>query len=95
TGSAAQFDNPSGIVVDGSGNIYISDTSNNRIRMMTSNGVVSTLAGSTAGYAEGKNTEAQFSSPFGITVDDAGNLYVGDTNNQRIRKISIKCLVLK
>ncbi|HTJ51941.1 MAG TPA: IPT/TIG domain-containing protein [Cyclobacteriaceae bacterium] len=89
-GSAAQFNTPSGIVVDSSGNIYISDTDNNRIRMMTSGGVVSTLAGGTIGYAEGTGTEAQFSSPFGITIDVTSNIYVGDTNNKRIRKIVIE-----
>ena len=93
TGNAARFNNPRGITVDRSGNLYVADTSNYRIRKITnplgaSGGTVSTFAGSTQGYADGTGTSAKFYSPYGITVDSAGYLYVADTYNHRIRQIS-------
>ena len=89
TGTSAQFSYPSGVAVDGAGNVYVGDTYNQRIRKISPLGVVSTLAGSgTPGYADGPGTSAQFADPFGVAVDGAGNVYVADTDNQRIRKIS-------
>ena len=90
TGTAAQFDKPHGVAVDSSGNVYVADTDNHRIRKITLKGVVSTLAGSTAGYnpEDAIGTEAQFSNPFGVAVDSDGNVYVADTDNHRIRKIT-------
>jgi hypothetical protein len=88
TGTAAQFHFPKGIAVDGSGNLYVADDINHRIRKITSNGTVSTLAGSTLGNVDGTGTAAQFNRPTGIGVDAAGNVYVADAENHRIRKIT-------
>ena len=89
TGTAAQFANPTGVAVDSSGNLYVADSSNNRIRKITPGGVVSTLAGSTEGYHDATGTKAQFSYPTGVAVDSSGFLYVADQGDHRIRKIII------
>ena len=87
-GTAAQFRNPNGVAVDGSGNVYVADQVNNCIRtIVVATGAVSTLAGSISGFADGTGTAAQFNSPTGVAVDGSGNLYVADRSNQRIRKI--------
>jgi len=88
TGTEAQFNYPTGVAVDSSGNVYVGDLDNHRIRKITPAGVVSTLAGSTEGFADGIGTEAQFQGPFGVAVDSSGNVYVTDANNHRIRKIT-------
>jgi DNA-binding beta-propeller fold protein YncE len=82
---------PSGIAVDTNGNIWVADTFNHRIRKITSQGEVTTLAGSSSkGEADGKGTVARFSMPSGIAVDTNGNILVADRDNHRIRKIIIK-----
>ncbi|WP_412850402.1 T9SS type A sorting domain-containing protein [Chryseobacterium sp. PMSZPI] len=80
------------LTIDTSGNLYITD-GYNRILKMTQQGQVTTLAGNgTAGYADGIGTAAQFNTPDGITVGNDGNLYVVDTRNNRIRKITLQVL---
>ena len=88
--TSAQLAGPGGVAADSAGNLYIADTSNYRIRKV-SNGVITTVAGSGAYGFSGDNgpaTNAMLSGPGGITVDSAGNLYIADTGNSRIRKVS-------
>ncbi|HLL71768.1 MAG TPA: hypothetical protein VK363_10070 [Pyrinomonadaceae bacterium] len=89
-GAAASFNTPSSIAVDGRGNLYVADTSNNRIRKVTPEGVVSTLAGDgTTGARDGAASSAQFNAPVGVAVDARGErVYVADTYNDRIRLIT-------
>ena len=90
TGTAARFNQPSGVAVDAAGNIYVADISNNTIRKITPAGVVSTLAGlaGSPGSADGTGSAARFFGPFGVAVDAAANVYVGDADNSTIRKIT-------
>ena len=89
-GTGASFSGPRGIVVDGSGNVYANDYTNSRIRMITPTGVVTTVAGNgTATSTDGVGTAATFSSPAGLIMDNAGNLYVGDAGTSKIRKVVV------
>ena len=89
SGAFAKFSSPLGIAVDGNGITYVADTGNDRIRKITSSGVVTTFAGNgTAGFADGNSTVAKFSDPSGIGVDGKGMVYVADTGNHRIRVIT-------
>jgi uncharacterized alkaline shock family protein YloU len=84
---------PAGVVVDSSGNIYIADVSNHRIRKVTlSTGIISTIAGTGASSYSGDNglaTAATLYYPQGISLDSTGNVYIGDVFNQRVRKVTI------
>jgi hypothetical protein len=89
TGTNATFDEPVGVAVDSSGNIYVADKLNNLIRMITPGGVVTTLAGSGAqGHNDATGTSASFNEPEGVAVDSSGNVFVADTTNDTIRKIT-------
>ena len=88
TGTAAQFNQPSGVAVDSSGNVYVADTLNHRIRKISPAGVVTTFAGSSSGDDDGTLADAKFNNPSGVAVDSSGHFYVADRNNHRIRKIS-------
>jgi sugar lactone lactonase YvrE len=88
-GTQASFNTPSGLAIDKSDNIYVADTSNNRIRKITPQGLVSTIAGDgTAGYLDGPAGQARFNGPIGVGVDTRGNIYVADTYNDRVRMIT-------
>ena len=90
TGAAAQFYAPGGVATDASGNIYVADQLNNTIRKVTPAGVVTTLAGTPGviGSNDGTGPAAQFNSPLGVAVDGSGNVFVADTSNDTIRKIT-------
>src|SRR5688572_6124427 len=90
TGSDARFYGPSGVAADSAGNVYVADRNNHTIRKITPGGVVSTLAGvaGSSGSVDGTGSTARFYYPHGVTVDSGGNVYVADTYNQTIRKIT-------
>ena len=86
--AASQFAGLNGVAVSSTGTVYVADTLNNRIRAVSST-TVTTLAGSgTAAFANGTGTAASFNSPTGMTIDSSGNLYVADTGNHRIRRVT-------
>ena len=89
--TAAELNTPNGIAIDGYGNVYITDAINQRIRKINSSGIISTIAGTgTAGYSGdgGPATAAELFSPWGISVDGTGNVYIADAGNNRIRKVN-------
>jgi sugar lactone lactonase YvrE len=89
SGPAAQFNTPSGIALDAAGTLLVADTANNRIRRVTPEGVVTTVAGqSDAGLHDGPTGEALFNGPLGVAVDAAGRIVVADTYNDRIRVVA-------
>ena len=87
TGTAAQFNEPTGLAIDGSGNIIVADRQNHRIRQITPTGIVTTLAGSTAGFLDAVGTAARFNGPTGVAVSGT-TIYVADLGNNRIRAIT-------
>ena len=86
--ASATFRYPTGVAVDSAGNVYVADKDNSVIRKITAGGGVSTLAGSTSGSTDGTGTAAKFSAPWSIAADSVGNIYVADTGNHTIRKIT-------
>ncbi len=88
--ASAQLNAPQGVAADSAGNLYIADTANNRVRKVSS-GVITTVAGNgVAGFSgdSGLATGASLNRPSGIALDSAGNIYIADTGNSRIRKVS-------
>lgn len=88
TAGLARFNTPLDLVIDTGGNVYVTD--NHRIRKISAQGMVSTLAGSIAGYNDGEGKLAKFHYPTGMGIDVQGNIYVADSYNNRIRKISFQ-----
>jgi hypothetical protein len=90
TGADARFGALFGLATDGAGNVYVADHVNNTIRKVTPAGVVTTLAGTAgdAGSADGAGPDARFDGPYGLVRDAAGNLYVADSGNHTIRRIT-------
>jgi len=94
-GDNAQFRNPWGVAVDRNGTVYVADTSSCTIRKITPVGAVSTFAGlaGSPGSSDGMGSQARFCNPHGVTVDGAGNIYVADTGNNTIRRITAAGMV--
>jgi sugar lactone lactonase YvrE len=90
TGSSARFYDPRGLALDSAGNLFVADTGNSTIRKITPAGVVTTIAGraGSVGTADGATNNARFNHPEGVAVDAGGTVYVADTANYTIRKIS-------
>src|SRR6185369_11256934 len=89
--TAAQLDSPLGLTVDGAGNVFIGDRKNHRVRKVSPSGIIVTVAGNgTQGFAGdgGPATDAQLNSPRGLAVDGAGNLFIADVDNHRVRRVS-------
>jgi len=89
-GAAARFFDPSSVAVDGGGNVFVADSGNSTIRKITPDGSVTTFAGlaGSAGSADGVGAGARFNAPQGVAADSVGNIYVADTNNNTIRKVT-------
>jgi sugar lactone lactonase YvrE len=88
-GIEGRFADPYGVAIDGKGNIYVADGGDgNRIRRIAPDGAVTTVAGGAEGYADGPGAKARFNTPSGLAIDSQGNLYVADTGNHAIRKIT-------
>ena len=88
---AAQFNRPMSLARDATGNLYITDLNNQRIRRVTPDGTITTIAGNgTAGWSgdDGPATSAQINTPYGVAIDGSGNLFIADTNNHAIRKVT-------
>jgi DNA-binding beta-propeller fold protein YncE len=88
-GAQARFNKPQGLLVDGSGTVYVADTENHRIRRILADGTVSTVAGDgTAGFRDGASGQARFKGPTGLLADGSGGLVVADEQNHRLRLLA-------
>jgi NHL repeat/IPT/TIG domain len=94
--TAANLDSPEGVAVDAAGNVYIADSLNNRVRMVTPSGTITTIAGTgRPGFdGDGPATEHGLNGPGGIVLDGSGNLYIADKSSHRIRKLNLASLQL-
>jgi len=87
--TAAMFSTPSGVALDASGNVYVADLDNNRIRRVVQGGTVTTTAGTTTSVGDGgPSRQARLTSPNSVAVDSAGNLYIADPSANRVRKVT-------
>jgi sugar lactone lactonase YvrE len=89
--TTAQLSSPRGVAVDGGGNVYIADVENHRVRRVSTDGLITTFAGSSAGGFSGDGgpaASALLAGPFDVATDRAGNVYIADTGNRRVRKVS-------
>jgi hypothetical protein len=89
--TAAKLGLPADVLLDNAANVFIADTANNRVRKVTANGVITTVAGTGAAGSGGDNgpaTNAQLKLPAGLAIDSSGNLYIADTGNNRVRKVA-------
>ncbi len=87
--SEARFSDPFGVAVAPDGTVYVTDAGDaQRVRAISSDGIVSTIAGGTRGFADGKGPEARFDTPSGIAIDARGTLYVADTANNAVRRVT-------
>ena len=87
-GTSARFGSLTGISIDSSDNLYVSDSGNNKIKKIAPDGTVSTIAGSTNGLQDGSGSSAKFSTLWHIDIDSNGNIFVNDYSNGKIRKIT-------
>ncbi|WP_411031834.1 SBBP repeat-containing protein [Spongiimicrobium sp. 3-5] len=92
-GVNARFKYPQGIATDSQGNIYVVDSSNNKIKKITPDGMVTTIAGSSVGYEDGISGEARFNYPIGIAIDTNNTIFIGDSDNFKIRSITTEGVV--
>lgn len=89
TGTAAKLRNPSGLTIDKDGNLFVADRLNHRIRKITPDGVVTSIAGDgVTGYKDGEAGAARFADPYGIAVDAKGSIFIADLNNNKVRKLA-------
>lgn len=87
-GAAARFSAPYGVVQRKDGSLVVIDYDNQKLRVVTLAGAVTTMAGTDAGFADGSMSDAKFNHPQGLTIDAADNIYLTDTDNFRVREIS-------
>ncbi|HEY5228656.1 MAG TPA: NHL repeat-containing protein [Opitutaceae bacterium] len=95
TGTAASFNQPFGVALDSAGNLYVADKNNHTIRVVSSGGAVTTLAGTAGalGMTDGTGSDARFNFPVAVAVSSAGDVYVADSNNNTVRKVTPKGVV--